>query len=703
MRLAYALLTSMAALAQLKVGHSHLGEPFNEGPRQKPWEIPGTGTVNFPITHKNPETQKWFNQGIALMHSFWYYEAERAFRWCQKLEPDNPMVWWGLARSQAGGPRGAEFQKEAMKRKASASERERLYIEADEPAPFSETRDGKHGRQIMERLVMKYPNDIEAKAHLALMMIGEDRVGTELLIREILKAEPNHPGAHHYRIHNWDGKDPEFALESCRRYGDIAFGIGHALHMPGHVYAGAGMWHEAAISMDAATRAEKRYMADRQVLPLDVWNYPHNKNYLGYIQAQMGMERAAINAGKQLMAAPRLTKDWIFKEVFPPHLQAQVLLSRTYVRFERWKTLLDASQFEWDDKMIGNKVQKAYLEALAHTGLKDLDKARKSFEELEKLDKDVKEKKHFFLDTGYPVMVREVKAKLLLANGKTLEGLAELGEAAQAWAKFADDQDDPPFYPSNLYNDLGRAYLNAKSPALAAPAFEKSLTIVRNDAWALGGLAEAWVALGDRGKANEYYARLQHVWAKADGPLPAMQLGLDAKAKDVSPGSQRDYTKTTLEQFGPDKWEPFLAPKLSALDSAKKRVTLDEYKGRNVVLIFYLGQECAHCMEQLQQASKRKEDFDKHNAVVLAVSSNKPEDNADAQKLKPMSLRLLSDERWENAKRFLSYDDFENLEIHSTIFIDAKGRIRWVQRGGDPFTDFDGLLKEIERVNRAGE
>ena len=29
---------------------------------------------------------------------------------------------------------------------------------------------------------------------------------------------------------------------------------GHLQHMPGHILSGVGLWHEAAIAMDAATR-----------------------------------------------------------------------------------------------------------------------------------------------------------------------------------------------------------------------------------------------------------------------------------------------------------------------------------------------------------------------------------------------------------------------------------------------------------------
>src|SRR5215471_3732094 len=91
-----------------KQGHSHQGDAFDIGPRQKPWRMDGIGKVHFPITTAKPEVQEWFDQGVALLHSFWYYEAERSFRWCLKLEPGNAMAYWGLARS-SDGERATDF------------------------------------------------------------------------------------------------------------------------------------------------------------------------------------------------------------------------------------------------------------------------------------------------------------------------------------------------------------------------------------------------------------------------------------------------------------------------------------------------------------------------------------------------------------------------------------------------------------------
>src|SRR5882757_5497179 len=99
-----------------KLGHSFHGEAFDSGPREKPWPMTGIGIAHFPITTGNPEVQRWFDQGNALLHSFWDYEAERSFRWCLKLEPDNAMAYWGLARAasvRGGGTRPVDMIREA--------------------------------------------------------------------------------------------------------------------------------------------------------------------------------------------------------------------------------------------------------------------------------------------------------------------------------------------------------------------------------------------------------------------------------------------------------------------------------------------------------------------------------------------------------------------------------------------------------------
>src|SRR5207302_2736188 len=79
--------------------HSADASAFDNSPHEKPSLMDGIGKTHFPITTSVPEVQQWFDQGHTLLHLFWYYEAERAFRWCIKLDPDCAMAYWGLARA----------------------------------------------------------------------------------------------------------------------------------------------------------------------------------------------------------------------------------------------------------------------------------------------------------------------------------------------------------------------------------------------------------------------------------------------------------------------------------------------------------------------------------------------------------------------------------------------------------------------------
>ncbi len=693
-----------------RFGHSHRGSAFDDGPRQKPWVMEGIGKSHFPITTANPEVQKWFDQGNTLLHSFWYFEAERAFRWCLKLEPENAMAWWGMARSAEENERKVKFLREAMKFKDKVSERERMYIEADAVGLFDDPLHKKDGDEkdrdrnlALSRIVAKYPDDVEAKAMLAISsMWRSSPTSTDLLIQQVLDKDPDHPGAHHYRIHNWNDRIPELALDSSAAYGRLVPGIGHALHMPGHIYSNAGMWHEAAISMDSATRGEKKYMREQMTFPWNTWNYAHNANYLSYIQCQLGLAERSISGARQLLAVSRNAtgrKDRRGDSYI--HGQGKIALMRALIRFERWKELSNEEQFEWTDD-VGGKANRQYAAALAQMGLGDLQKAETAYAELLKLKEEAEKDGS---KERYHTQVAEVRGRLALQRGEVLEGLSALEEAARLEARLRESQNDPPFYPVLLYDVLGDAYLQQKSPLLAVKAFETALKGVANDGVALAGLVDAYAASGQPDKARETMGRLLHVWSDADPGLrwleKARSLISNAKPVDLSPRPQRNYKAMALDRFGPNAWEPYPAPKLQAVDSKGKPVTLEQMKGKNVLMVFYLGEECLHCLEQLDKIAKRRPEFAAADTEVLALSSAAPEKNAASLKVKDLPMRVLSDSAThENARRFKSYDDFEDLELHSTLLIDKQGRVHWARFGGDPFDDVDFLLSEIKRMNR---
>lgn len=701
-------------------GHSAHGAPFDEGPRQRPWKMEGIGRTQFPITTSVPEVQEWFDQGNTLLHNFWWFEAERCFRWCLKLDPECAMAYWGLARTERAsgeGERQQEFLKEAVRRKASVTPRERMYIEAWEEAFLPEyarevrEEEGQSGgdswdklAEGLEQIVLAYPEDVEAKALLALASLySAGRYGNDAVLREVLEKEPEHPGAHHYRIHNWDGKDGAYALDACEAYGRIAWGSGHANHMPGHIYSGIGMWHEGAIWMDSATRVEKRYMEERMTLPFHNWNYAHNRNYLSYIQEQLGLPSLALDGARQLLAAPLDPKYNAADERYGIHREGLRALVRALVKFERWETILEEGAIPWrggkEDKLL-----RAYAESLAHLGRGELDQGVESHVALKKLEGELSGNEQLL--SLHARMRDELAGRIALARGERLDGLLLLSNAAEAQSRNYRKENDPPLYPYLLYTVLGDAYLDGASPGLAADCFEKTLEVNPNDAFALAGLTCARHALGELEAAQRAYGKLLAVWSDAEPELRGQRwlgrceaLGLVAEPLREAPRPERSYSSETLAPLGPETWRPYAAPALEARDAAGAAVTLDEYRGKLVLLVFYLGERCVHCVEQLAAIGARAPDFEKRGVELVAVGAAVPEAGA-APSLDELPFRLLADPDHANARRFHAYDDFEELELHATVLIDRAGRIRWSRTGGDPFNDFDFLLAEIERVEK---
>ncbi len=726
-------LQTSVAFGQAEWGKSHHGSHFDEGPRSKPWIMDGIGKTSFPISSKHPDVQKWFDQGHTLLHSFWYFEAERCFRWCVKLDPDCAMAYWGLARCSIGDDaRASRFFKQAKKLEMHCTQRERDYLELwNAKYQIEKSKEDERAKAIDEyvklfdNLLINYPDDIEARAlyWLELSEVFSERgkenhyrYAMDRVLQEVLAKDPDHVGALHYRVHNWDGEEGHYALDTCLHLSQVAPNSGHLQHMPGHVFSSIGLWNEAAIAMDSATRVEKEYMRRRLVLPEDNWDYLHNLDYLCYIQEQLGMYEAALIGATQMQLAPpdqELSKILSF---------GNLSMARLLIKFEKWDEILKgkhdlASHGFLDGATI------AYARAHALIGLGRLDDAELEIKKFESKIGILKfpqlvsnlfeqffgnattssgdeKQEQDLLGDFIKIRRLELRGKLALARGDTETGIRLLEKAAElqstSWSN------DPPRDPMVLYTALGEAYLDLDRNEEAVKAFEKSLEKVVNDGFALSGLVVAHHRLGQQELASHAMARLQAVWKNADRPNRWLQR---AEATKIRPGriedplyDERDYHDLILSKKGHSLWAPPSAPELLAVDANGSPVSLEDYRGRNVILIFYLGDQCLHCMEQIQAASRRSEEFRSLGTEILAVSKD------DIERLKEyhsreLGVNLLSDPDFENARRFHSYDELEEIELHSTLLIDRDGRVHWSRHGGEPFVDFDFLKQEVVRIN----
>jgi len=238
------------------------------------------GTVRFP-TSCPAAVQKDFERGVALLHSFWYEEAEKQFVAVTKASPGCAMAHWGVAMSlyhqlweqvgKADLDRGwAEVQQGQASPKTTS--REKGYLAAA-AAFFGNTEGRDHVTRAkaysdgMEKVYRDNPDDTEAAAFYALSLLAseppndttfDDRKKAIPILNELFAKNPDQPGVAHYLIHSCD--KPQLAamgLEAARRYAKIAPSSPHALHMPSHIFIRMGLWQES-IDSNLASIASTR-------------------------------------------------------------------------------------------------------------------------------------------------------------------------------------------------------------------------------------------------------------------------------------------------------------------------------------------------------------------------------------------------------------------------------------------------------------
>jgi hypothetical protein len=296
-------------------GHSHVGEVFNEGPRQKAYLMPGMPAINFPATTKSPEAQAFINQGIGQLHGFWWYEAERSFRQAAMLDKDCAIAYWGMAMANVENvTRGRKFMAECLKHKEGASEREVMYIDALDAFFKADANKRKERAEAytraIEKILYKYPDDIEARALLALQLWKNRDAGIPIssylaidaLIDQVLAKSPMHP-AHHYRIHLWDLDRAENALASAALCGQGSAGVAHMWHMPGHIYSKTKRYDDACWQQEASARVDHAHMMRDRVMPDQIHNFAHNNEWLIRDMIFVGRSRRGRTGQKHVRPA----------------------------------------------------------------------------------------------------------------------------------------------------------------------------------------------------------------------------------------------------------------------------------------------------------------------------------------------------------------------------------------------------------------
>ena len=392
---------------EVVAGHSYHGEAFNEGPRQAAVLIDSLAPIAFPTSTSSDAAREYFLQGVSQLHGFWFLEAERSFRQAAKEDPKMAIAFWGMAMANTNNSKRARgLIDEAKKLRKHAGDHERLYIDAldrflpsakelekdEEPQSKEEKEkasDAKKSRALryiadLEKVLDKYPEDIEAKAFIALHLWQSERVGLKLasryavsaLLGEVFAANPMHP-AHHYRIHLWDSKRPQNALESSALCGPSSPGIAHMWHMPGHIYSRLKRYQDAAWQQEASARVDHAHMTRMRLMPDQIHNFAHNNEWLIRNLLFLGRVSEAIDQAQNLVSLPMHPKFNAPKKRGSQKYGRERLM-QTLFQFELWDELIKACGGPYLTPSDDDDLQRVWMEHLAIARFMTGDKKRAS-------------------------------------------------------------------------------------------------------------------------------------------------------------------------------------------------------------------------------------------------------------------------------------------------------------------------------------
>lgn len=362
-------------------GHSIHAEAFNEGPRQSAYLMQGMGSVHWPTTTPSPIAQRFFDQGLAQLHGFWYFEAERSFRQAASIDPECAIHYWGMARANIENPKRSDgFIQQAVRRMETASKIERRLVEAwkdrvqnwPEDSPDTNQDSGeentkqkrrsrsasetvrkerkerlKQYAKAIEDISLDYRDDVEVKAMLVLQYWQNQGEGIEIqsyaaidaLLSEIFRLSPRHP-AHHFRIHLWDYRKEELALTAAANCGPSAPGIAHMWHMPGHTYSRLHRYADAAWQQEASARVDHAHMMRDVIMPDRIHNYAHNNEWLIRNWMFLGKIDDAIALSKNMIELPRHPEYNMIEGSGSASYGRQRLFA-ALSNFQRWEQMLE--------------------------------------------------------------------------------------------------------------------------------------------------------------------------------------------------------------------------------------------------------------------------------------------------------------------------------------------------------------------------
>jgi tetratricopeptide (TPR) repeat protein len=293
------------------------------------------GLVHEAVTTKSPEAQAFYDQGVALLHSFAFIDAARSFHQALRHDPALAMAYVGLSRAYSYWevPPAQEMvaKAETLASGVSPREQRRIALRRLQVESMAEPKDAERlaaYRKALDNAVVQDYQDPELwllRGNLEDTYLGAGGIGqmgglaSIPYYEKVLAMAPDNLAAHHYLVHSHErvGRIDD-ALRHGARYAALASGVPHARHMYAHDLRRVGRTREAIAEFDAADALERAYQAREGVGPEVDWHHAHNLELLAMSHQQQGEMKRVEELMSRLNAIKVVTEgrahnqaDWV--------------------------------------------------------------------------------------------------------------------------------------------------------------------------------------------------------------------------------------------------------------------------------------------------------------------------------------------------------------------------------------------------------
>ena len=495
------------------------------------------GTHSYPVTVRNPQAQRYFDQGLRLLYAFNHPEAIRAFQEGERLDTTCAMCAWGVAYAagpninaamdSAGAALAYAASRRAVARAGGVGDRERDLIDAlavrysADPRASRASLDSAFARRMGE-VADRWPADLEAQTlHAdALMNLspwnywsksGEPRPDTPILLERLERAmavNPNHPGACHLFIHAVEAAEAERAVPCAERLAALMPGAGHLVHMPGHIYIRVGRYRDAIVANQHAVHADQTYLEGTPVSRRGVYAqgyYPHNWHFLSFAAAMAGSSAEAIAAARKVSetVGPDVARALPWLEAVTPAVWT------TLVTFGRWNAVLREPLPPSDLRFT--TAMAYYARGMAFAAHRRWAEAHAAVDTVARIGKALPRGDNAIaLAIARAALIGEIA----LRSGRPRAAVAAFREAVALEDGLAYLEPPTWYYP--VRQSLGKALLADRKAAEAEQVYRDDLRLYAENGWSLFGLALALEHQGKTEEAAAARARFEKAWEGAD-------------------------------------------------------------------------------------------------------------------------------------------------------------------------------------------